>query len=131
VKLEVSHFRIFGFPVYIHFPKDKRTNLDPFGKKGTFFGYIKKSKAYKIYIPGQIQIEVNWDVTFDEDTTFGRSKESHMEIDNEEKEALKDVGSSPSVLVDHPSYFREKSGDLVEPVHLPRFVVPETRKRPV
>ena len=28
-KLEVSHLRIFGFPVYIHIPKDKRTKIDP------------------------------------------------------------------------------------------------------
>ena len=27
-KPEVSHLRIFGFPVYIHIPKEKRTELD-------------------------------------------------------------------------------------------------------
>jgi hypothetical protein len=36
---EVSHVRIFGCPVYIHIPKDKRTKLGPLGKKGIFFGY--------------------------------------------------------------------------------------------
>ena len=35
-KLEVSHLRIFSCPVYIHIPKDKRTKLDPSGKKGIF-----------------------------------------------------------------------------------------------
>ena len=39
VKPEVSHMRIFGFPVYIHIPKDKRTKLDPSGRKGIFVGY--------------------------------------------------------------------------------------------
>jgi len=34
--------------------------------------------------------------------TFRRSRESHMEIDSEEKEALKDVGLSSSVPVDNP-----------------------------
>ena len=38
-KLEVSHLRIFGCPVYIHIPKEKRTKLDPSGKKGIFVGY--------------------------------------------------------------------------------------------
>ena len=51
-KLEVSHLRIFGFPVYIHIPKEKRTKLDPSGKKGIFVGYSESSKAYRIYFPG-------------------------------------------------------------------------------
>ena len=33
-KPEVSHLKIFGCPVYVHIPKEKRTKLDPFGKKG-------------------------------------------------------------------------------------------------
>jgi transposase InsO family protein len=33
VKPEVGHFRIFGCPVYIHVPKEKRTKLDPSGSK--------------------------------------------------------------------------------------------------
>ena len=28
-KPEVIHLRIFGYPVYIHIPKEKRTKLDP------------------------------------------------------------------------------------------------------
>ena len=43
-KPEVSHLRIFGCPVYIHIPKEKRTKLDPLGKKG-FVGYFERSKA--------------------------------------------------------------------------------------
>jgi len=61
----VSHLRIFGCPMYIHVPKDKRTKLDPSGNKGTFVGYSDTSKAYRIYIPRQRQIEVSRDVTFD------------------------------------------------------------------
>ena len=45
-KLEVSHLRIFGCPMYIHIPKEKRTKLDPFGRKGIFVGYSDTSKAY-------------------------------------------------------------------------------------
>lgn len=54
-------------------------------------GYSETSKAYRIYIPGQRQIEVNRDVTFDGEVAFRRSKESHMEIDNEEQEAPRDA----------------------------------------
>ena len=33
---EVNHLRIFGCPVYIHIPKEKRMKLYPSGKKGIF-----------------------------------------------------------------------------------------------
>ena len=39
-KPEVIHLKIFGCPVYIHIPKEKRTKLDPSGKKGIFVGYL-------------------------------------------------------------------------------------------
>ena len=38
-KREVSHLRIFGFPMYIHIPKEKRRKLYPSGKKGIFVRY--------------------------------------------------------------------------------------------
>jgi hypothetical protein len=57
--LEVNHFRIYGFPVFVHIPKEKRTKLDPFGWKGIFVGYIDKLKAYTIYIPGHWKVEIN------------------------------------------------------------------------
>ena len=46
--IEVSHLKIFGFPVYVHIPKEKRTKLDPSRKKGIFVGYSKVSKAFRI-----------------------------------------------------------------------------------
>ena len=77
----VSHLRIFSCSLYIHVPKEKRSKLEPSGKKVTFVGYSKTSKAYRIYIPIQRQIEVSRDVTFDEEVAFKRSRESHMKID--------------------------------------------------
>jgi hypothetical protein len=53
VKLEVIHLRIFGYPVYIHMPKEKKMKLEPSRKKGMFFGYNETSKDYRIYILGQ------------------------------------------------------------------------------
>ena len=64
-KPEVSHLKIFGCHVYLHVPKEKRSKLDPSGKKGIFVGYSDQSKAYKIYIPGFRKIEVRRIVTFD------------------------------------------------------------------
>jgi hypothetical protein len=73
-KPEVSHLRIFGCPMYVHVPKDKRSKLDPSGKKGIFVRYSETSKAYRVYIPGHQHIETNRDVNFDEDATFSRSR---------------------------------------------------------
>jgi hypothetical protein len=49
-KPEVIHLKIFGCPVFIHIPKEKRNKLEPSGKKGIFMGYCKVSKAFRIYI---------------------------------------------------------------------------------
>ena len=38
-KPEVSHLKIVSCSVYIHIPREKRTKLDPSGKKGIFMGY--------------------------------------------------------------------------------------------
>ena len=51
-KLEVSHLRIFGCPIFIHVPKEKRMKLEPSGRKGIFVGYSETSKAFRICIPG-------------------------------------------------------------------------------
>jgi hypothetical protein len=39
VKLEIRHFRIFGCPIYLRVPKEKRSKLEPSGRKGAFVGY--------------------------------------------------------------------------------------------
>ena len=58
-KPEVSHLRIFGYPVYIHVPKEKRTKLEPSGRKRIFVGYSESSKSFRVYIPGFKQIETS------------------------------------------------------------------------
>ena len=73
-KPKVIHLRIFSFPVYIHIAKEKRTKLDPSGKKGVFVGYSESSKAYRIYFPGFKTINISRDVTFDEDSAYNKSK---------------------------------------------------------
>ena len=83
-KIEVNHLRIFGCPVCIHIPKEKRTKLDPLGKKGIFVGYNDASKAYRVYIPSFKKIKTIRDVSFDEDTTFSRSRKIHSDEVHEE-----------------------------------------------
>jgi hypothetical protein len=59
-------------------PKDKRTKMEPSGKKGIFVGYNETPKAYKIYVPGEKHIEVSRDISFHEEVAFKRSKELHL-----------------------------------------------------
>jgi hypothetical protein len=79
IKPEVGHIRIFGCPVYIHVPKEKRTKMEPSGKKYVFLGYSEKPKAYRIYVPGQRKIEVRKDVTLHEEAAFNKSRELEHE----------------------------------------------------
>ena len=72
--------------MYIHIPKEKRTKLDPSGRKGIFMGCSKSSKAYRIYFPGFKNIDISRDVTFDEDTTYNKSRKKPTE-ESEEAEA--------------------------------------------
>ena len=90
----VGHLRIFGCPVYIHVPKEKRYKLEPSSKKGIFVGYSETSKAYQIYIPGQRYIEVSRDVTFHKEVAFRRSREIPLDVGLEEQEALAADGES-------------------------------------
>jgi hypothetical protein len=74
VNPKVNHMKIFGCPVNIHVPKEKRTKPEPSRKEGTIFGCSETSKSYIIYIQGQCQIEVSHDVTFNGEITLRRSK---------------------------------------------------------
>ena len=51
-KPAVDHMSIFGTPVYVHVPKEKRAKLEPSSKKGIFVGYSDCLKDYRVYIPG-------------------------------------------------------------------------------
>jgi hypothetical protein len=87
-KPEVSHLKIFGCPVFIHIPKEKRNKLEPSGKKGIFVGYCEVSKAFRIYIPGHRHIEINRDVTFDEDAMLKKSRRCQLEEVYEEEPVI-------------------------------------------
>ena len=76
---EVSHLKIFGCPMFIHIPKEKRNKLEPSGNKGILVGYCEVSKAFRIYIPGHRHIEISRDVTFDEDATLKKSRRCQLE----------------------------------------------------
>ena len=100
-KPTVSHLKIFGCPVFVHIPKEKRTKLETSGKKGIFVGYCEVSKAFRIYIPGYHHMEISRDVTFDEDATVNKSRKWQLKETYEEVVAptaakpMKEVAPSP------------------------------------
>ena len=65
--------------MYIHVPKEKRTKLDPFGRKAILRGYGDTSKASRIYFLGFKNIDISRDVTFDEDSTYFISMRSPIQ----------------------------------------------------
>jgi hypothetical protein len=87
-KPEVSHLKIFGCPIFIHIPKEKKNKLEPSGKKGIFVGYYEVSKAFRIYIPGHRHIKISRDVTFDEDAALKKSRRCQLEEVYEEEPVI-------------------------------------------
>ena len=65
--------------MYIHIPKEKRTKIDSSGRKGIFIGYSDTSKAYQIHFPGFKKIDISRDVTFNEASTYFKSRRTPME----------------------------------------------------
>ena len=93
------HLKIFGFPVYVHIPKEKRTKLDPSGKKGIFVGYCEVSKSFRIYISGFHHIDISKDVTFDEETTVKKYIRCHFEEVHEEDVPPRMIEVEPSLEI--------------------------------
>ena len=101
-KPEVIHLKIFGCPVFVHIPKEKRTKLDPSGKKGIFIGYCEVSKAFRVYILGYHHIDISRDVMFDEDTTLKKSRRFHLEEVYVEEPVAPRVAKIPREVITSP-----------------------------
>jgi hypothetical protein len=123
IKHEVGHLRIFGCPMYIHVPKEKRMKMETSGKKGVFVGYIENYKDYRIYVPCHRKIKVIIYVNFHEDAAFKKSRELRHE-----SEAVQPA--SPSSETEESDDQREephegKSNDPLEPVEVLEITLKE------
>jgi hypothetical protein len=124
-KSVVNHLRIFGYPVFVHVPKEKRTKLDPSGKNDIFFGYNDTSNAYMIYISGHRKFEICRDVTFDESEAFSKSiHDCAKEVHEEENE----VTRVPEAEVVEPKEVIHEDNDMEEPQRLAEM--PSRKRRP-
>jgi hypothetical protein len=113
-KLEVSHLKIFGCPVFVHIPKEKRMKLDPSGKKGIFVKYCEVSKAFRVYIPGYHHIEISRDVTFDEDATLKKSIRCQLEEVYEEEPVAPRVAKPVREVITSPDEEILEDHDIIE-----------------
>jgi hypothetical protein len=120
-KIEISHLRIFGCPVYIHVPRENRTKLDLVGKRGIFVSYSESTKDYRIYIPDQRKMELNKDVTFEEDVAYWRSRRSDSDSDDSQE-----LLASPS-----PAKRETMEDDIVEPTDPVDPMIPDTVPRDI
>ena len=119
--------------MHIHVPKEKRSKLEPSGKKGVFVGYSETSKAYQIYVPGQRFIEVNRDVTFHEEVAFRHSREIPLDAGLEEQEAPAASGESLDEPPSRKDQREESEEGLDAPAEEPleRLLEdPPTKRRP-
>lgn len=103
--------------------------LEAIGKKGTFICYREKSKPYIIYVLGQRNIEFRRDVTFDEDISLGKARETPSLAIFDKKDDAMDILEGPSMLGPQCDIFY----DLMEPIDPldPPLCDPPTRKNPL
>ena len=96
------------------------------GKNGIFVGYSETSKAYRVYVPGQREVEICHDVTFDEDASLRKlinllRSEQDREVRPRIQEELKDETmpdvegpmdpiDPPTSLGKRPSWLRDTRG---------------------
>jgi hypothetical protein len=65
------------------YPKRRSPSETLQGERIRLWDSNEYSKKFQIDIPSQRQIETSKDVVLEEEIVFQRSRESHMEIDNE------------------------------------------------
>ena len=83
-KLDISHLKIFGSPIYIHVTKDARKKLEPTAEVGILVGYTETPHNYRMYFPDSRMTVVRWDIKFYEDKSMRLSLERELELHAEE-----------------------------------------------
>ena len=66
IKVDLSHLKIFGSPVMVHIPKQRRSKWDSKSKKLIFVGYDDNIKGYRCIDPATKKLVISRDVVFHE-----------------------------------------------------------------
>ena len=73
-KLDISHFKVFGYIAYVHIPDERRTKLDPKAKTCIFIGYSLHQKGYHSYNPSTRRMQVSRYVFDEMNCLYGPTK---------------------------------------------------------
>lgn len=84
-QLDVSHFHIFGSPVFCHMTKDARKKLDPIVELGILVGYIDTPHNYCVFFPASQRTVVRMDLKFNEQRAMLVSFEREIKLHGNEE----------------------------------------------
>lgn len=84
--------RIFGSPVMVHVPKQKRLKWDPKSKKMLFVGFADNTKGFRFINLENKKITIACDVSFLENTS-----DSIIIIDNDDSNSVRDSSTNESI----------------------------------
>lgn len=73
---------VFGCVIFVHLPKNQRSNLDAHALQCVFVGYGTHQKGYKCYHPPTQKFFVTIDVFFFEDACYFPSTEASLQGEN-------------------------------------------------
>ena len=77
---DVSHFHIFGSPVFCHVTKVAWRKLDQIVELGILVGYTDTPHNYHVYLPSLRMIVVRRDVKFDEEKAMRCSLQRKLQL---------------------------------------------------
>ncbi|KAL0891790.1 hypothetical protein ABMA27_015057 [Loxostege sticticalis] len=61
---DINDLKIFGTPVFVHIPKEKRRKWDAKGEKGIMVGYGEDVKGYRVFFGEKNSVEIKRDIVF-------------------------------------------------------------------
>lgn len=115
-QFDITGLKIFGNPVYVHVPKEKRRKWDPKGEKGVMVGYGEDVKGYRIFFSEKNSVEVKRDIVF---LKKGEEQNEQLVIlDNTMKE-------NDDTSQEHPSDREEMTKDKEKRMEKEKEVHPE------
>lgn len=114
-KPNLSHLRVYGSPVMVHVPKEKRQKWDKKAQKKYLVGYSENIKGYRLYDPKTRSVTIARDVVFMEGRNEGGAtvivdipEEKDMQQRNEQESMNKseelDQTITPNDDQDDPTY---------------------------
>jgi hypothetical protein len=114
---EVSHLRIFGCPVYIHIPKDKRTKLDPSGNENLIIDCKKKlASEFKMKDLGQMHYFLGLEV-WQNPSEICLSQGKYV-VEILKRFGMMDCKSMTTPMTTNPKLLCDTSSEIVDARHM-------------